>query len=70
MRFAIKEAIYKALAPRLRRYIGFEEAEVQPHTDGSVDVVLRLEDSPVPTLEAEYAWLPDGLVASARARWP
>lgn len=70
MRFAIKEAIYKALAPRLRRYIGFEEAYVFPHTDGSVDVTMHLrEGDPAPQLEAEYTWLPQGLIATARARW-
>jgi phosphopantetheine--protein transferase-like protein len=70
MRFAIKEAIYKALAPRLQRYIGFEEAHVLPHTDGSVDVTLHLkEGDPTPLLEAEYTWVPQGLVATARARW-
>ena len=70
MRFAIKEAIYKALAPRMRRYIGFHEAVVQPHTDGSVDVSLQLEDGASPELEAQYVWTSHGLVATARARWP
>jgi len=70
MRFAIKEAIYKALAPRLRRYIGFDEAQVAPHTDGSVEVTLQLQDvEPMPQIEAEYTWVPEGLVATARVRW-
>ncbi len=68
--FAIKEAIYKALAPRLRRYIGFEEATVQPYTDGQADVHLTLAEPGGPDhIEAEYAWVPQGLVATARARW-
>jgi len=70
VRFAVKEAIYKALAPRLRRYIGFQEAVVQPDTDGSVGVTLQLDGSEEPvSLEAEYAWLPRGLLATARVRW-
>ncbi len=70
VRFAIKEAIYKALAPRLKRYIGFEEAEVCPHTDGRAEVELHLQGSEHPAhLEAQYAWVPDGLLATVRARW-
>jgi 4'-phosphopantetheinyl transferase EntD len=71
MRFAIKEAIYKALAPKLRRYIGFEEAIVEPCTDGSAEVQLLLkEGGQMPDLVAEYTWVPQGLIATARARWP
>jgi 4'-phosphopantetheinyl transferase EntD len=71
MRFAIKEAIYKALAPKLRRYIGFEEAVVEPCTDGSAEVQLLLkEGGQMPDLVAEYTWVPQGLIATARARWP
>ena len=42
LRFAIKEAIYKALDPHLRRYIGFTEVEL----DITDDTVLVTTDLP------------------------
>jgi enterobactin synthetase component D len=70
IRFSIKEAIYKALAPRLKRYIAFEEAEVQPKTDGSADIRLQLSEAPSPAqLDAEYVWIDDSLVTTVRVRW-
>jgi hypothetical protein len=55
----------------LRRYIGFEEAVVEPCTDGSAEVQLLLkEGGQMPDLVAEYTWIPQGLIATARARWP
>jgi 4'-phosphopantetheinyl transferase EntD len=64
--FAIKEAVYKAIDPHLRRYVGFQEVEVWPATDGSVAV------APVNGwgLEVEAAWLGDGVhwMCTARAR--
>ena len=34
LRFAIKEAIYKAVAPHLRRYVGFTEVELELEGEG------------------------------------
>ena len=42
LRFAIKEAIYKALDPHLRRYIGFTEVEL----DLTADAVVVTTDLP------------------------
>jgi 4'-phosphopantetheinyl transferase EntD len=45
VRFALKEALYKALDPFVRRYVGFLEVEVRPHGDddaGELEVVLTL----------------------------
>jgi phosphopantetheine--protein transferase-like protein len=71
IRFSIKEAIYKAIAPRLRRYISFDEAEVTPHLDGTAHVELHLKSPVAPAqLEAEYVWIDDGLVSTVRVRWP
>lgn len=69
-RFVVKEAIYKALAPRLQRFIGFEEAAVTPHTDGRAAVALHLagEDAPA-AIDARLTWLDDHLVGSVVARW-
>lgn len=71
VRFAIKEAIYKALAPRHKRYIGFEEASVAPGVNGDAEVTLHLSSGPAPaTLEARYTWLDGAVLASVRATWP
>jgi 4'-phosphopantetheinyl transferase EntD len=68
LRFAIKEAIYKAVDPIVRRYVGFTEVELDVESDGSVRVtVLDLARLPV---EVEAWWRErDGhWLATARAR--
>lgn len=70
-RFAIKEAIYKALAPQLRRYIEFNEAEVVPDPSGLAEVRLKLaEPAEDVKIEARYSWLDERVLAAVRARWP
>ena len=70
IRFSIKEAIYKALAPRHRRYIGFQEAAVFPDLDGTAKVTLHLESGPSPKkLEARYVWLRRSVLSTVRAKW-
>lgn len=70
IRFSVKEAIYKALAPRLKRYIAFGEANVWPGTDGQCRVVLNLESELNPIhLEAQYRWLDGAILSSVRAQW-
>jgi enterobactin synthetase component D len=70
LRFSIKEAIYKALAPRLQRYIGFEEAIVHPSTDGTAEVRLALTEGASPlALDARYAWLDRSVLATVRVQW-
>ncbi len=70
LRFSIKEALYKALAPRLQRYIGFEEAQVSSLANGSARVELTLKEGENPAhAEVKYEWIADGLVATARVRW-
>jgi 4'-phosphopantetheinyl transferase EntD len=69
-RFAIKEAIYKALAPRLGRYIGFEEALLIVGMDGQAEVELRLDPpGPPVAIDARYGWLGEGVLATVRATW-
>ncbi len=71
VRFSIKEAIYKALAPTLSRYIGFEEAEVDPTPDGLATVTLHLaRGEPAPSVVARTTWLPGRVLSTVRARWP
>ncbi|MES1208662.1 MAG: 4'-phosphopantetheinyl transferase superfamily protein [Pseudomonadota bacterium] len=40
--FSAKEAIFKALSPQLRRFIGFREAEIGFRADGGLTAQLRL----------------------------
>ena len=70
VRFALKEATYKALAPRLGRYISFDEAQISNIKNGSADVRLMLTSSDGPSsLEGRYEWMPEGLITTVRARW-
>lgn len=66
--FAIKEAIYKAVDPIVRRYVAFTEVELDVGEDGSVEVnIIDLGRLPV-TIEAWWHER-DGLwLATARAR--
>lgn len=45
LRFSAKEAIYKALDPFVRRYVGFLEVEVTPRPDGTADVRALLREA-------------------------
>jgi 4'-phosphopantetheinyl transferase EntD len=69
LRFSIKEAIYKALDPYVRRYVGFHEAIVTPDLQRSARVELRLAHGEGPfEVEARYDWLVGRLVTSVRIR--
>ncbi len=48
LRFSAKEAVYKALDPFVRRYVGFGEVAVSPRADGTALVVpgLRAQEGP------------------------
>jgi 4'-phosphopantetheinyl transferase EntD len=43
LRFSLKEAVYKALDPFVRRYVGFKEVAVTVSADGSAEVQPHLE---------------------------
>lgn len=68
VRFAVKECIYKALQPRLRRYIGFGEAEVRPDPSGADQVRLLMPEAEAWEVEARHTWLGERVLASVRAR--
>lgn len=69
MRFSIKESVYKALDPYVRRYVGFQEAEVTPDLQGGARVRLALVGGEGPFLvAARYEWLHGRLVTSVRIR--
>lgn len=42
LRFSAKEAVYKALDPFVKRYVGFQEVAVSPRPDGGAAVEPRL----------------------------
>lgn len=69
LRFSVKEAIYKALDPHVRRYVGFHEAEVEPDLHGAAHVRLALAQGEGPfEVEAQYGWVAGRLLTSARIR--
>lgn len=66
--FAIKEAIYKAIDPMVRRYVGFQEVELVVGEAGHVDVhVVDADKLPV-VIEAWWFELEHHWLATARAR--
>jgi 4'-phosphopantetheinyl transferase EntD len=70
VRFAVKEAVYKAIAPQLGRFFGFQAARVEQTSREAASVTMFLEPGD-PSFEVECAltWLEDGrVVAMVRAR--
>ncbi len=66
-RFSIKEAMYKAVDPFVRRYVGFKEAEVELGPPARARFCLEHGEGPF-LVEATWAEL-DGLILStARVR--
>lgn len=55
-RFSVKEAIYKALHPHLRRFVGFDEASVEVRGAGGARALLHLRCGSGP-LDVEVALL-------------
>ncbi len=69
LRFSMKEALYKALDPYVRRYVDFTEAEVWPDLEGGAEVMLHLRAGEGPfSTSARYAWLHGWLLTSVRVR--
>ena len=67
LRFAIKEAIYKAVDPFVRRYVAFTEVELDVHADGRVEVHV-LDPSRLPVRVEAWWQERDGMwLATARA---
>ena len=68
LRFAIKEAIYKAIDPIVRRYVGFTEVELDVRGDGRCEVHV-LDAARLPVVVDAWWQERDGLwLATARAR--
>ena len=62
LRFSLKEAIYKAAHPILQQYVGFQEAEVTPHSDGTASCTWFLDtkaDHQIAKLTAHWKRISD-----------
>ncbi len=69
IRFALKEAIYKAIDPFVHRYVGFLEVTVWPGADGTAEVAYagRAGEGPL-AITARWQLLDAHVLATARAR--
>ncbi len=57
-RFALKEAVYKAIHPFVRRYVAFEEASVRTSPDGTDEITLHLANGEGPfVVDARHTWI-------------
>jgi enterobactin synthetase component D len=56
LRFALKEAVYKAIDPHVQRYVGFQEVEVFPEDAGAVEVRLALPELAGRQLTVQGYW--------------
>lgn len=57
LRFSLKEALYKALDPFVRRWVGFKEVEAWPLPDGGATLTLaRVREREALGLVAEGSW--------------
>jgi len=43
LRFSLKECVYKAMHPLICQWVGFQEAEITPHDDGTATIKLNLK---------------------------
>ncbi len=55
LRFSIKESIYKAIDPHVKRFVGFQEVRVQPTREGSAKIHWHLKKEKDP-FEIETYW--------------
>ncbi|MCA9541107.1 MAG: 4-phosphopantetheinyl transferase family protein, partial [Myxococcales bacterium] len=70
--FSLKEAIYKAIDPRYRRYVDFREVSVEALPDGTAVVEWLLAERETPPARIELRWArfqADAWLCTARAFW-
>lgn len=69
LRFTVKEAVYKALHPWVRRRVDFHEVRVRPDATGAAEVLLDgAEDLRPLAIEAEWQRRDGWIIATARSR--
>ena len=67
LRFAVKEATYKAIYPLVRRHVAYDEARVEVDASGHVDVTLLLRGGALlPHLDATCEWRGARVIAAVR----
>lgn len=70
VRFAVKEAVYKAVYPHVRHFFGFQAAHIDVENAARVTLFLPPEDPRV-ELETELEWLsPHRVLAMVRVTQP
>lgn len=67
VRFSVKESVYKAIHPTVRRYVGFGEVEVWPGTDGWDRVAPITPELQAYQFEARHCWLGARVLSTVRA---
>ncbi len=67
LRFSVKESIYKAVHPTLRRYVGFGEVAVWPGTNGNDRVEPLVPDLERFHFAARHCWIGDRVLSTVRA---
>jgi 4'-phosphopantetheinyl transferase EntD len=70
LRFSAKEAIYKALDPFVRRYVGFHEVCVSPRVDGTADVRPRLAEKTTFAIDVRWRFVEGAILTTARIERP
>jgi 4'-phosphopantetheinyl transferase EntD len=69
LRFSAKEAVYKAIDPFVRRYVGFKEVCVSPRADGTAEVRDHLgADAGRFSIEVRWRRLPGLILTTARVQ--
>ena len=68
LRFSLKESIYKAINPHVRRFVGFQEVSVSILPEGCARVAPRLEDGARLHIEGWWTIGQDHVLTVARAR--
>jgi 4'-phosphopantetheinyl transferase EntD len=66
LRFSAKEAIYKALDPFVRRYVGFLEVSVTPRPDGTAEVQATLPEKTSFAIEVRWRFVQGSILTTAR----
>jgi len=71
LRFSLKESLYKAMHPLICQYVGFQEVEIRPLSDGRADVLFQLHSGAhekFGTVTLHWRKLGDFFLSSASVR--
>jgi enterobactin synthetase component D len=68
LRFSLKESIYKAIDPHVRRYVGFHEVSVTLLPDGRAHVETHLARAEQLEVQGWWSVAQDHVLTTARAR--